>query len=205
MDDVSKILYKITSDSESTQPEEIPDEDRDGIAIDAASTEEQTSLESQTATIAEACRLAEEHLRSHFISRFLQLIHESEFEFGFNTPADDYVRDALMSYGSFAREWISDLFLQNFDSPFVTSAILRVITHFDYQQMYPQGMTMAAAATSHKDAEVRECGVRCFEGWEAPESITILRNLSFDEDWLNEYLTDVISELEDLVEHVDRR
>jgi hypothetical protein len=126
------------------------------------------------------------------------MIQDTEFEFGFSNPVDNFVRSALDSYGSFAREWINDLFLQRFHDPSVISAILRVIAHFDYQQMYPQCITMAIAATAHEDAEVRECGVRCFESWETPESLNILRQLSFPEDWLSEYLAAVITELEEI-------
>ncbi len=172
--------------------------------LECFSTSEENILEGQTQTIAEVCRLAEDHLRYGFINKFLQLIHDTEFEFGFSTPVDDFVRDALEKYGPFAREWINNLFIQYFENTTILSGILRVIAHFDYHQMYPQGMTMATAATTHIDAEVRECGVRCFENWADPESLIILRNLSFSEDWLNEYLAEVISDLEDLEKNAAR-
>lgn len=167
------IFPELTSDTDSTY---LPQSDADAIS--------------------EACRSAETELRSQFLRIFEQLIHECEFEFGFISSADNFVRDAFNTYGSFAREWINDLFLRRFDDPFILSAILRVIAHFDYRQMYPQGITMAVAATVHIDAEVRECGIRCFESWEAPECLSILKNLYFQEDWLNDYLADVIRELE---------
>jgi hypothetical protein len=177
---------------------------RNEVDLDFISETDSTAapdlLESQAETIAEACQLAGAHLRKQFLRSFEQLIHDSDFEFGFSSPADKFVLDALSSYGSFAREWINDLFLNRFDDPFVLSAILRVLAHFDYQQMFPQGITMAVAATVHADAEVRECGVRCFESWEAPESIIILKNLFFSEDWLSEYLADVIAGLEEMGE-----
>jgi hypothetical protein len=178
------------------EQESPPNETDFDIVPEMASTTDLDLIQSETETIVEACQLAEVHLRSQFLRNFEQMIHDSEFEFGFSSPADKFVLDALDSYGSFAREWINYLFLYRFDDPFVVSAILRVIAHFDYRQMYPQGITMAVAATVHTDAEVRECGVRCFESWEAPECIIILKNLSFPEDWLSEYLADVIAELE---------
>jgi hypothetical protein len=186
------------SSSESIEQEGPPNEADFDIVPETASTTAPDLLQSQAEKVAEACLLAEAHLRNQFLRNFEQMIHDSEFEFGFSSPADKFVLDALDSYGSFAREWINDLFLNRFDDPFVLSAILRVIAHFDYQQMYPQGITIAVAATVHTDAEVRECGVRCFESWEAPENINILKNLSFPEDWLSEYLADVIAELEEI-------
>ena len=168
-------------------------------------TEIDESLESQIRAITEACKLAEGQPRRQFTNRFMQLIHEAEFEFGFSTPADAYVREALGTYGPLAREWINRLFNDNFRDPFVTCAILRVIAHFEYRQMYPQGMTMAAAGAGHVDTGVRECGVRCFENWENPGALKILQNLFFSEDWLRDYLARVISDLQGLTEHVVSR
>jgi hypothetical protein len=183
--------------SESIEQKSPPNEaDFDNVPEIVSPIDPADLIQGETETFTEACKFAETHLRDQFLRSFEQMIHDSEFEFGFSSPADKFVLDALYNYGSFAREWINDLFLCRFNDPFVLSAILRVIAHFDYQQMYPQGITMAVAATVHADAEVRECGVRCFESWEAPECLNILKNLSFPENWLSEYLADVITELE---------
>jgi hypothetical protein len=163
------------------------------------------SLESLIKEITEACKLAEGEPCGQFTNKFMQLINEAEFEFGFGTPADEYVREALDTYGTFAREWISHLYIENFHDPFMTCAILRVIAHLEYGQMCPQGMVMAAGVAAHKDASVRECGVRCFENWEHPDGLKILQHLSFSEDWLEDYRERVISDLQELTEHVVSR
>lgn len=143
--------------------------------------------------------------RRRFTSMFLQVIHDSEFEFGFSTPADEYLCQSLVRYPVYARAWINDLYLQHINDPFVTCAILRVIAHLNYAQLSPEGMTMAAAAFAHTDVRVRECGIRCFENWENPKSLTLLRSLSFPEGWLADYLGRVISDLEVLSEHAVSR
>lgn len=201
MNDKSVTLETIVLDSESTQKIDTPKEEQADIILFPFSTSTSDFLDSQTETISEACRIANASLRNHFISRFRQLIQESDFEFGFSTPADEYVSEALNRYGSFAREWINELFLQSFNDLYVTSSILRVIAHFDYHQIYPQGVTMAIGATSHESADVRECGIRCFENWEAPENLNILYYLSYSEGWLKDYLAGVINELEDIKKH----
>ncbi len=197
MDESSEILDPVALSSETTQ-----EKPAEKIDPPTASTTTPESLGSEITTLTEACKRAQEEPRRQFTNRFLQLIHKSEFEFGFSTPADEYVREALSTYGTFAREWINTVFMKNFDDPFVLSAILRVIAHFDYRQMEPQGMTMAAACAAHKDTDVRECCVRCFESWKAPETLSILRNISFSQDWLNDYLVGVISDLEGVANHV---
>jgi len=163
-----------------------------------ASTVDQEILQSQTETLAKACQADTSRAKEKFTNSFLQMLHGVEFEFGYKTPVDDYIKDALRRYETFAREWLNEIFLQNFERPQILSAILRVISHIDYSLMYPQGVTIAIAATRHADIEVQECGVRCFENWESPESLPILRSLTFPEHWLNSYLLDVITDLEEL-------
>lgn len=162
------------------------------------STTHMEILQSQTEEQNICINETDEHLCSQFKTQFDELIRHSDFEFGFSSAADHYVLTAIKQYGPFAREWINDIFLKNFDDPPFLTGLLRVIAHFDYTDMYPQGMTMATAALLHKDVEIRDCAVRCFESWEDPENLKILKNLSFSEYWLSEYLNEVISYLEDL-------
>ncbi len=158
-----------------------------------------------TAQMAEVCTLAEGAPRAEFMKRLLQLLYESDFEFGFATPADEFVQKALHNYGPLAREWINRLYNANFGEPRVMCAILRIIAHFEYDEMYPQGMTMAAAALLHADSSVRECAIRCFENWEDPSNLEILRNICVSDGWLRDYLDSVISDLEGLPAHAVSR
>ncbi|MCH8823924.1 MAG: hypothetical protein IH984_10490 [Planctomycetes bacterium] len=160
-----------------------------------ASTSELETLSADSAVLADACNIQGD-CRDQFLSRFLMLIHENDFEFGYSNAADRYVRESLVLYGTFAREWISELFVQNYCNPFVLGAILRVIAHFEYAQMYPQGMTMAAAGVAHDDISVKECGVRCFENWGHIDGRMLLMRFEFSEAWLNEYRIQVINDLE---------
>ncbi len=153
------------------------------------------------ALLAEAAT-SQSEIRLEFLKQLEHLIRKSEFEFGFNTPADDYVRNALKTYGVFPRAWLNELFLRLFNKPSELSGLLRVIAHFEYHEISPEGPTMAVAALSHKDPDIRECGIRCFENWENASSIDVLENLMIPEPWLREYLSDVISDLKGLTENV---
>ena len=55
---------------------------------------------------------------------------------------------------------------------------------------------MAVAATRHCNIEVQDCGIRCFENWESPANLPLLKNLTFTETWLSDYLSNVIRDLE---------
>ncbi len=149
----------------------------------------------------EACD-SQSKIRDEFMTRLGYFLKESDFEFGYSTPADRYVEEALRKYGTFAREWMNEMFIDAYSKPSAACGILRVIAHFEYKQIYPQGVTMAVAALRHKDPLVRECGIRCFENWEEPSSLPVLRNLEIDEPWLREYWSNVIADLEGVSEYV---
>lgn len=73
--------------------------------------------------------------------------------------------------------------------------MLRIIGRFDEEIIFPQGKTMALAALSHKNDEVKELGVRAFENWNSLNSLEVLKNISFDSNWLQDYLNQVIKDL----------
>jgi len=136
--------------------------------------------------------------KDNFISQFKHLIDESDFEYGFSSPAEEYVKESLKKFGPFAREWINEIFIKNFDNEHIISSILKILMHLDYGALEPQGITMLLAALTHKSATVREDVIRTFENWENPEYISILKNLKCEEPRLQTMLDEVIEYLESL-------
>ena len=134
-------------------------------------------------------------LKSNFSRRFLQLVREQDFEYGFDSPADELVRKCLHENRLATKEWLNDLFIQNFGVEAVIIGILQVFSHLDYQEASPEGPTMALAALSNMSAEVRECGIRAFENWGTLQSLEVLRKVSCPEKWLDDYLKQVITGL----------
>jgi len=78
--------------------------------------------------------------------------------------------------------------------------VLHLLSHFDYQKVYPWAQTMAIAALGHKNAEVRDYAIKCYENWKNPDGIKNLKAVKFNEEWLQEYANAVIKELENLKE-----
>ncbi len=138
--------------------------------------------------------------RQKFRNNLILKIKNAIFEYGFKNEVDEFMSEMLSNYGAFSKQWLEELFLEKFDSPDILCGILRTIGNFDYDTMCPHGMTMASASFSHQNLEVIECGIRCFENWENPEALKILYNLSISEEWLNNYLKDVINCLEEIRE-----
>jgi hypothetical protein len=103
----------------------------------------------------------------------------------------------LLQLLAISKEWINYLFVENFNDQTVLMGILRVLSHFDYQEVVPQGPTVALAALANASAEVRECGIRAFENWGSLHSLKVLENVNCEEKWLDDYLKQVIADLQE--------
>jgi hypothetical protein len=145
--------------------------------------------------------LNRERLRIYkrFSERFLELIAESEFEFGFDSAADVFVRDRLAENALATKDWIDSLFIEHYADAAIATRMLRVIGHLDYHLIAPQGPTMALAALAHSSLEVRECGVRAFENWGTLECLRVLESVSCSEKWMEDYVRQVVVDLKELL------
>lgn len=135
-------------------------------------------------------------LHSKFTRELLDQIRRADFEFGYESSAEVFVRGRLGENALATKNWMNDVFLECFADDHITAGILRIIAHLDYEEVEPQGPTMAIAALFHKSPSVKECGVRAFENWERPECIDFLRHVEAGDRWLRDYIEAVISDLE---------
>jgi len=142
-------------------------------------------------------RLQLRKFKDNYTQELLRIIVEQDFEYGFDSPADLFIKDLLHHNPTVTREWLNSIFLEYFYDRRILIGLLQILSHIDYFEIYPQGPTMAVAALSHADSEVRECGIRAFENWSNIESLNVLRNLKCPEEWLQEYVQQVISDLEE--------
>jgi len=128
----------------------------------------------------------------------LRLIGDTDFEYGFESEAERFIRKCLSINAVQTRDWLNQIFIDRFDEPWAALGILQAIAHLELFEIKPQGPTMALAALKHEDAEVRECGIRAFEQWGGPESLKMLHSISKpEEDWLSDYYIQVVRDLED--------
>ncbi len=139
-----------------------------------------------------------EHTKT-FCKKFLETIEVDDFEFGLSSQCENLTRKWLQEAPMLTREALNDLYLRNIANEKVLLALLKVIAHFDYDEVFPVGQTMALAAISHKSVEVKECGIRAYENWEHTESLAILGQTEVQPSWLNQYLLDVVSDLKESI------
>jgi hypothetical protein len=157
---------------------------------DSASTDRETT-ENQL----NAARLRE--YRKELTRSLLSMIAESDLEYGFSSELDAFLRDRLSENALAIKEWLNWLFVKHFADVPVATGILRTIAHLGYHEISPQGPTMALASLSHRNAEVRECGIRAFENWGTLDSLTILKAVKCPEQWMQDYVNRVVADLED--------
>ena len=137
-----------------------------------------------------------EPCRKRFRNDFICLLRDSEFEYGYSSPAEEYVSAQLLKFGPLVREWINELFLECFADSYILGSVLRVMSHFEYNILYPQGITMCIAALSHSETVIKEEAVRVIENWENADMIPLLKRLDVPEKCLSDYIHQVIEDIE---------
>jgi len=139
--------------------------------------------------------------REYFLNKnlspeLINLINEEDFEFGFISRSEELINNQLEINDLATRNWLNELFISNFNNDGILIGLLRIIGRFDQEIIFPQGQTMALAALSHRNDEIKELGIRAFENWASENSIEVLKNTNIELDWLNKYKNEVISDLE---------
>lgn len=200
-------LYKINS-AQSNSVEIAPNSSEISIVPATTATEERDPLTGGIETASSDLTIENrinakrmQRFKANFSARLLRLLKEQDFEYGVDTPADELVRECFKENESVTKEWLNQLFVESIDQYPVLIGILRVLSHFEYEEIFPQGPTIALAALVNSNAEVRECGIRAFENWGTIESLEVLKNTQCEEDWLKEYLQQVIIDLEEELEN----
>jgi len=138
-----------------------------------------------------------EHILETEISPlFLKLIKEEVFEFGYTSSTELLIREQLKINALATRNWLNKLFIENFQNQTILIGILRILGRFEENDIFPHGQTMALAAIVHKSAEIKELGVRAFENWGSMNSLTILKAIKVEPQWVQDYIDQVTLDLE---------
>jgi len=131
----------------------------------------------------------------HVEHELLNIIAEDTFEAGYISDTERYIDALLKSDSQNTRMIINAMFLKYINRTNILVGILHAISHLDYRIIYPEGPTMAIAALSHQNIEVREWGIRAFENWGDPLAVNILLKIRCRESWLDDYRLAVIDDL----------
>lgn len=135
--------------------------------------------------------------KQKYTQEFLNLILEDDFEYGYSSQSETFVKKLFNINTLITKEWLNTIFIDYFNDTRIIIGLLHIISHLNYYKIYPQGQTMAIAALSHTSSQVIECGIRVFENWGTSDSLKLLKNVQCRDMWLQEYVEQVILDLEE--------
>jgi hypothetical protein len=129
------------------------------------------------------------------------MLQEENFESGVANPSEDFFNVLLHKDSMGALNCVDEIFWTHLDAcekkrANVLIGILHMLSHCTYADVYPIGQTLAALALNHKEIEVCEFAVKCFENWANKDCVDKLKAMNIHSQWLKEYVYDVIAELE---------
>lgn len=128
----------------------------------------------------------------------ISLIKNEDFEFGKKNESVKLVEDQLEINSAATHIWFNNLFIKFFaNDEKMLIGLLSIVESINEKSLHPIAEIMALAALTHKNDEVKELGVRIFENWSSLYSYEILRNIKVDTSWLQEYINQVIKDIEE--------
>jgi len=126
-----------------------------------------------------------------------QLLDES-IEDGVAHPAEVSINKAFHRSPSACLQTLSQVLRDNYrDRPSLCASVLRCIGRMSFDQAGHWGLKTANEALYHNDVEIRDAAIRALEKWGGNESVRTLRQHRDSEDWLNDYVMQVILDLTD--------
>lgn len=129
--------------------------------------------------------------------KLLQIMRNEEYIAGEIPESEKYVRTVLAEIGpERTMFWLTHIYETNFDKPAILIGLLHILSHFSYSTVSPNGPIMALALLQHRSASVREFAIKAFENWNSKQSLMFLRNIKCDQQWLQDYLEEVIRDIE---------
>ena len=137
-----------------------------------------------------------------FRARLIAELNDKPIEDGIEHPAEMVIKDILPKDGGWlCFAWLSRVIEEHAQSrPSVTASIIRCIGRLRPDEVAPWGASIVEDVLRHKDAEVREAGIRALEAWGGHVALRMLyHHLSYgckEEPWLHSYIRQVAADLE---------
>lgn len=131
------------------------------------------------------------------------MLIDEYYETGIVNPSENFFKTWHSQDNIGAMNALSSLFYKNYSmntkNVNVLVGILHILSHMAYEEANPLGCLIALSALSHKNLEIKEFALKCYENWGTSgnlEVISKLRACDFAVPWLREYADAVIEELE---------
>lgn len=138
----------------------------------------------------------QEYLNSKVTPLLLSLLKYENVEYGVKSEGEKLIREQIENNCSVALNWISDLYISSFNDDKILIGLIKIIGNIEESTISSVGQVIALASLSHKNNEIKELGVRAFENWASPKSYSVLSNLNVGQGWLQDYINQVVKDLE---------
>lgn len=127
------------------------------------------------------------------------IIKNDDIEFLEYCRLEDFLEKTIIVFGDndIGQSLIRKYFLKNFKYDYKLISVLHAVSHLDYKLVSDSGPFMASMCLNHKNLEVREFALKAFENWQSKDTLDFLHNISFEQQWMQEYLVKIIRYIED--------
>lgn len=139
----------------------------------------------------------DDKIKEYFSKAFIDSIQNEDLEFGMFGHTTELVKKFLSYNKDLILSELQNLVLQNFDNKRIVYSAIHTFAHLDYEIVYPQGPIFALGMSRHKDADIQDFSIQCFEMWCSKDSLNYLEQISIDTPWLDEYLKNTIEYIKD--------
>ena len=133
---------------------------------------------------------------------FLYLLRTEDVEAGISSRSELFFKDILEKDSIRALQMINQVYNDNVGNPHIQIGILHLSSHIDYSTGSPNLQTIALAALSDKNDDVKDYAVQCFENWNHKDGLKMLKTIHSDTKWLQSYIDSVIESLSQIYPEV---
>lgn len=113
-----------------------------------------------------------------------------------DTEAHKFLQKYLQIDKRLVVVWMQNIFIEYFDTnPVPLIVILQEISELPNELAYPQGQMIAAYGLMNSNPTVKNLSLKCFDNWNDPRYINILKYHTMPVKWLQDYLDEIINKL----------
>lgn len=93
----------------------------------------------------------------------------------YNTMEEIVYRLINMSSQMETMTWLNRLFLKHNRNALFLCSLLHTLSHMEYEEVVPQGPTMAMASLNHADERVIGYAIKAFSNWNSKSTLTLMK------------------------------
>lgn len=129
---------------------------------------------------------------------FLYLLRHSYFENGMENEASRFIDNLMEKNICVTREWINDIFIENYNNTDVAIKILYLIADYSRNDMGNNAISMAVMGLNHKDDMVKSAALKAIDHWNSIDMLPILKNIEIKTPWVENMLNIIVQQIENV-------